>query len=514
MRRIRPHFGQVASCILLAACAFLLIEVAIIPITGPVLTLEQGGVFIALCLLYNLENGCRRRRKRPVLRLSISVLTMFLTIRYLGWRIGDTLPWGFGALDLTLGLILLLAELHGIITSLMGQIINVLPLERTAQGSGLTLSRYPTVDVLIPTLDEDPALVETTLIAATQFEYPASRYRVCILDDGGTEAKLARPGAAGRAARERAAALRRIAKTYGATYLSRPANFHAKAGNINHALSLTEGELVLILDCDHVPAADFLTRTVRFFEHDPKLFVVQTPHNFVTPDPIERNLSTFEIMPTENELFYEVMQPGLDFWGASFFCGSAALLRRSVLEELGGMSYESITEDAETTLKAMRAGYRTAFYNRPMVSGLQPETFAGFILQRMRWAQGMVQIFLLDNVWRKPGLSFMQRVLFTNFAFYWLFPIARLILLIMPPLFLVFGFNIAATTPRQLLLYGLPYYAAAVLNSQYFYGRVRWPFISQIYETAQAVFLAAGMVFVLFRPRTPTFRVTPKGGRL
>jgi cellulose synthase (UDP-forming) len=511
MRTVKRHVANVFAAVLVGLLVLVFTGAATLPMTGILPRVEQSFVFGLMLLLYNYDGGYRKHRKRPMLRVAISVLTIFLTLRYLDWRLTETLPFGFGVFNIILGIILIFAEMHGIISAITGQIINVMPLDRTSPALPAHESDYPGVDILIPTYNEDPALVETTVIAATQLRYPTSRYRVYILDDGGTGAKCAKPGNAGAAARARAAELRRVAATYGATYLTRPDNLRAKAGNINHALQHIDSELILILDCDHVPTDDILERTVAFFLKNPKLFLLQTPHNFVTPDPIERNLNTFVFMPAENELFYNVMQPGLDFWGAAFFCGSAAIIRRSVLDEIGGISGKSITEDAETTIKAMRRGYQTAFYNRSMVSGLQPETFSGFILQRMRWAQGMIQIFVLDNVWFKPGLTIMQRLLFTNFAFYWLFPVSRAILLAMPPLFLFFGCNVAVTTPQELLLYAVPYYLAAILNAQYFYGRVRWPFISQIYETAQTVFLCAGIFSVLRNPRAPTFKVTPKG---
>lgn len=181
----------------------------------------------------------------------------------------------------------------------------------------------------LTTCNEDPASVRPTVIAATQLDYPREKLHVWILDDGGTAQKLGDkdPAKAG-AARERAGQLKAIAERFGAGYLTRERNEHAKAGNINSALAHTNGGLLLVLDCDHIPAADFLQRTMGFFIADPKHFVLQTPHNFVSPDPIERNLGTHTHSPAENELFYDVMQPGLDFWGTSFFCGSAAVLRR------------------------------------------------------------------------------------------------------------------------------------------------------------------------------------------
>lgn len=484
---------------------------ASLPILGDGLRFTQIFFLLGLIGVYYWDGGYKAFRKRPIGRIAISVFTLSLTIRYFMWRATSTLPFGYGGIDVALGILLLAAESHGMISSALGQVINVMPLDRKPLKLPNDPAALPVVDIVVPTYNEDPIVVETTVIAATQLQYPEDRYRVWILDDGGTDAKCAQPGAAGVAARQRGAELRTIAERFGATYLTRAKNEHAKAGNINAALKHISGDLILVLDCDHVPTEDFLKLTVGFFLADPKLFLLQTPHNFITADPIERNLRTFQQMPAENELFYSVMQPGLDFWGAAFFCGSAAIVRRAAIDDIGGISGKTITEDAETTVKALGRGWRTAFYNRPMVSGLQPETFTGFIQQRVRWAQGMLQIFILDNVWLKPGLTFMQRVFFTNFAFYWLFPFARIVLLIMPPSFLLLGANVAITTPAELLTYALPYYLATIINSQYFYGRVRWPFFSQIYETAQAVFLGVGIYSVVRNPTKPTFKVTPKG---
>ncbi|MGC9272110.1 UDP-forming cellulose synthase catalytic subunit, partial [Acidiphilium sp.] len=422
-----------------------------------------------------------------------------------------TVPYRYGEIDVLLGFMLIAAEAHGAIAMAVGQLANIKPTDRRPPRLPDDPSALPRVDIFIPTYNEDPEIVTTTMIAATQMRYPADRFRVFILDDGGTDAKCAQLGEAGTAARARAALLQHQAATYGATYMTRSENSHAKAGNLNAALARTDGELVLVLDCDHVPTEDFLRRTVGFFLEDPKLFLLQTPHNFVTSDPIERNLRTHRIMPAENELFYAVTQPGLDSWGAAFFCGSAAVLRRSALDDIGGISGRTITEDAETTIKALSRGWKTAFYNRPMVSGLQPETFTGFVIQRTRWAQGMIQIFILENVWLKPGLTFMQRLLFTNSAFFWLFPIPRMIMLAMPPAFLLFNMRIVDTTPTEILVYAVPYYIATIINSQYFFGRVRWPLFSQVYETAQSVFLTIGVWSAIRHPTRPTFKVTPKG---
>ncbi len=146
------------------------------------------------------------------------------------------------------------------------------------------------------------------------------------------------------------------------------------------------------------------------------MFLVQTPHFFINPDPIEKNLQTFTQMPSENEMFYRVIQRGLDYWNAAFFCGSAAVLRRKYIMEIGGISGDTITEDAETALTMHARGYNSAYIAKPMISGLQPETLGGFIGQRVRWAQGMLQIFLLKNPLVLPGLTLPQRLCYFSSA--------------------------------------------------------------------------------------------------
>ena len=91
-----------------------------------------------------------------------------------------------------------------------------------------------------------------------------------------------------------------------------------------------------------------------------QLGMIQTPHHFYSPDPFERNLGIFRKVPNESALFYGIIQDGNDLWDATFFCGSCAVLRRTVLEEIGGIAVETVTEDAHTALRMHSNGWSTA----------------------------------------------------------------------------------------------------------------------------------------------------------
>jgi len=453
-------------------------------------------------------------RRSQLTRIMVLMILGFISVRYMYWRITETIDW-YHTPSTIAALTLFLAECYGFLVFALGLFTGIHPIQRSSprlEGDPLKL---PTVDVMVPTYNEDADILELTIQAALDMRYPRERFKVYLCDDGGTEQKRAdKDPEKAAAAWARHNEMKALAARLGCEYLTRARNEHAKAGNINEALKNTGGELVLVLDADHVPTRDFLDRTVGCFIQDPKLFLVQTPHFFVNPDPFEKNLGTFGAMPSENEMFYSGIQRGLDFWNSSFFCGSAALMRRSALLEVGGFSGQTVTEDAETALELHSRGYNSFYLHRTMTAGLAPETFAGFIAQRTRWAQGMVQIFLLKNPLFKPGLSLSQRLCYTSVCLFWFFPFARLVYFFAPVLALVGSLNVFHASPMGILAFVVPQllgtqYAQLVLN-----GPTRWPIVSELYEMLQSYFSVVGILKVLRNPRAPSFIVTPKGETL
>lgn len=446
-------------------------------------------------------------------RVTFLSLGGILVGRYVYWRVTQTVPPIESLYDFVPGVLLLIAELFCILMFFLSALIVSDRYERPRRVQRSD-EDAPTVDVFIPSYNEDPSLVACTIAAALNMDYPKDKFRVFLLDDGATDQKLNAPDpAAAREAHERGAEMKRICKDLGATYLARPRNEHAKAGNLNYGLAHSEGDLVVVFDADHAPAREFLRETVAYFS-EPKLFLVQTPHFFLNPDPVERNLRTFDVMPSENDMFYGMIQKGLDKWDATFFCGSGAVLRRTALNEVGGFSGVSITEDCETALELHSRGWKSAYVDRPMIAGLQPETIASFIGQRSRWCRGMLQILLLKSPLFKPGLNFMQRVAYLSSALFWLFPFPRLVFLLAPMLFILFSMKIYIASPQEFLAYTVTYIFAVITIQAGIYGKLRWPWISELYEYVQSIFLFPAIISVLMNPRAPKFNVTNKGETL
>lgn len=438
-----------------------------------------------------------------------------IVMRYVYWRTTSTLPPINQPADFIPGLLLYGAEMYSVLMLALSLFVVASPLpSRPARAGELDRqdpSTLPSVDVFIPSYNEDPELLANTIAAAKGMDYPADKLNIWLLDDGGTlQKRNSTKLAESHAARARHEELKKLCLDMEVHYLTRDRNEHAKAGNLNNGLAHSTGELVAVFDADHAPSRDFLKETVGYFAEEEKLFLVQTPHFFLNPDPVERNLRTFERMPSENEMFYGVIQRGLDKWNASFFCGSAAVLSRKALETTGGFSGVSITEDCETALELHARGWKSVYVDKPLIAGLQPATFASFIGQRSRWAQGMMQILRFRFPPLKRGLSVPQRLCYMSSTLFWLFPFPRAIFLVAPLFYLFFDLEIFTASGGEFLAYTLSYMIVNLMMQNYLYGAFRWPWISELYEYVQTVHLLPAVVSVILNPRKPTFKVTAK----
>ena len=473
-----------------------------------------GGVMLAV-MIGMLLIGRKLKFREPwvtPLRIISIFLAIFLAARYLVWRVEFTIG-GFGVISLIAGLTLFAAELYSAGFAFLGYFVNLYPRHRISVPLPTDESSLPSVDIVIPTYNEPSDLLEVTILGTLNITYPTEKLRIHLLDDGGTDERCNKPLISEKS-KARRNELQELCRTLGITYHTRAHNDHAKAGNINAALHSLRADLMVILDADHVPTRDFLIKTVGFFIQDNKCFLVQTPHSFINADPIEKNLGTFRDSPPETELFHNVIQTGLDGWNASFFCGSAAIMRRSMLLEVGGIQGDTITEDAETAMILHARGYHSVFLNESLSIGLQPETVMSFIAQRVRWAQGALQLLYFKNPLTLPGLKLTQRIAYLASFSYWFFPFSRIVTILAPSMFLLFGIMVYDATTEQYAIYGVPYFLSSIIFSDFIYGKIRWPLISDVYEMVQTPLAAPALVTTLFRPRKPTFRVTPKGEQM
>ena len=435
-----------------------------------------------------------------LITLILMMLSMFATFRYGWWRVSSIFAFfqdpgtKWGPVDVFFIVLLLGAEAYAFGILYLGFLQTVWPLRRAPVALPDDPDDWPEVDLLIPTYNEPLGVVRYTALASLNIDWPADRLHVYILDDGNREE------------------FREFAIEAGIGYITRGDNLQAKAGNINNALKSLSAPYVAIFDSDHVPTRSFLQMTIGWFLKDPNLGMLQTPHHFYSPDPFERNLGQFRVIPNEGELFYGIVQDGNDFWNAAFFCGSCAVLRREALDEIGGIAAETVTEDAHTCLRLQIHGWNTAYINIPQAAGLATERLSAHVKQRIRWARGMIQILRIENPLFAPNLTWPQRLCYFNAMTHFLYALPRLIFLTAPLIYLIFGFTNIPGYWIAILAYAIPHLTLSSVTNSRIQGYHRHSFWNEIYETVLSPYILLPTLIALFNPKAGKFNVTSKGG--
>ena len=349
-----------------------------------------------------------------------------------------------------------------------------------------------TVDVFVPTYNESVDLVRKTLLAARAMDYP---HETWLLDDG------------------RRDAMRALAAQLGVHYLTRADNEHAKAGNLNDALTQTRGDFVAVFDADHAPRRDFLTKTLGYFDDEAVAFV-QTPQDFYNLDSYQhrRGRGSAHTVWTEQSLFFRVIQRGKDAWNAAFFCGSCAVVRRSSLEAIGGFATGTVTEDLHTSIRLHAKGYRSIYHAEPLAFGLAPESIGPFIGQRIRWGQGAMHVWRKEGLLTHRGLTWAQRLNYLASVLTYFDGWQKGIFYLAPVVVLLTGTMPLIASSPDFLVHFVPYYLLTLWAFEEVgrgYGRTL--FIEQYNMARFAAFAWATLAWVLPR-RWLRFKVTRKGG--
>ena len=483
-------FGPVRAilCALLGAVAVVLFALCVTQHLDPRFQVLFSACTFALALVLRLV-----RIRLTVLLLVL--LSLVVSSRYLWWRLTETVNFDsigghvFSAMLMT-------AEIYTFVLMALSYFQTFWVLDRKPCPLPEDRSPWPHVDVCIPSYNEPLELVRTTVLGVQSMDWPKEKLHVWILDDGDRDDFEA------------------FAKEAGAGYIRREEHKGAKAGNINHALGKIHGEFVVIFDCDHIPVRSFLTQTMGWMLRDEKIALVQTPHHFYSPAPYQRNLRLTDAVPQEDALFHVFIQRGNDTWNATLFCGSCTVIRRKALDEIGGIATETVTEDAHTSLRLYRRGWRSAFLSTPLAAGLSTETLASHIGQRIRWARGMIQIFRLDNPLFGRGLTLGQRLCFFSGMFYFLLGIPRIIFLIAPLPFIFFDTNVIQAPGLAILAFVVPHLVHLNLSNEFAQRGLRFPLMGEIYDTVLSWYIAVPTTVALFAPHVGKFNVTTKGAKV
>lgn len=432
------------------------------------------------------------------------------SVIYILWRLFFTLPLHAGIVSLIAGIALFTAEFISMLEAVIHYIC--MSKDHSPEFPVIEEADYPHVDVLIATHSEDADLLFKTLNGCKHMEYPdRSKVHIYLCDDND------RPEMA------------KLAQDMGVGYFGLSDNKLAKAGNLNHALSKTDSPLVVTFDADMIPRSNFLMETVPYsslpymiFDHgewrkrteeemdpDYKIGFIQTPQSFYNPDLFQFNFYAENNIPNEQDYFFKEVNLGRNSSNSAIYAGSNTVISRRALEEVGGIRTKTITEDFATGIDIQAEGYTCFAIDKVLASGLAPDDFPNLLKQRQRWGRGCVQtIRSLKFLFGK--LPLLSKLSYLSCLLYWWTFLRRIVYILSPILFTVFGVLVVKTDILGIVLIWLPSYLIYNHSLRLLSGKVRDQKWSNIVDTILCPYMIIPIMAETFGIRMSTFSVTNK----
>jgi cellulose synthase/poly-beta-1,6-N-acetylglucosamine synthase-like glycosyltransferase len=246
------------------------------------------------------------------------------------------------------------------------------------------LKKFPFVTIQIPVFNEPLSTLNRTIKACKNQNYPKNRYEIIIADDSTKPWQI-----------------EKLCREEGIGFYHRNHRRGFKAGALNDILSRSRGEVIACLDADDMPEPTFLPHSVEVLMSSDKIAFVQSRN-------AERNDNSNMITGIGRmirDLFFGSIMKSKDMRKLSIFCGSGGVMKRSVLDDMGGWPEQTVTEDIDISTKIFSHGYESKFINPVECRGLLPISFSSLTGQTYRWAHGTTRTLKLRwrSIMRIPG---------------------------------------------------------------------------------------------------------------
>ena len=286
----------------------------------------------------------------------------------------------------------------------------------------------PHVCIQLPIYNER-YVAERVIDAACAMEWPRERLEVQVLDDSDDETVdiVAR-----RVARWRRRGLR-------VEHVRRATRQGFKAGALTCGMELTRAPFIAIFDADFVPPPDFLRRTIASFD-DPRIAFVQARWGH-----LDESYSLFTRLQALAIDFHFLVEQAVRSACGYFtnFTGTAGVWRREAIEDAGGWSADTLTEDLDLSYRAQLLGWKAAYLEDLVVPEELPVSIDAYRRQQSRWATGSFQsaFKLLGPVLRSPHRLAVKFQAFMHLVAYGVGPVMLLQLACYPLLLVAFGWR-------------------------------------------------------------------------
>ncbi len=258
----------------------------------------------------------------------------------------------------------------------------------TTSDLDIELAEYPMVSILIPAHNEE-AVIGRTIDAMARLIYPKGKLEIIVVDDGSKD----------RTPHILAEKCLRYPQLQVLT-LETFNGGKGKATALNNGLEICKGEYIVVYDADNTPERRAVLYLVGAIVRDEKLGAVVG--KFRTRNKKVNLLTRF--INIETLSFQWLLQAGrCHFWGLTTVPGTNYIIRRSLLDELGGWNKDALTEDTELSIRVYDHGYRISWLPHSVTWEQEPESMRVWLKQRTRWAQGNMWI-IWHYFWKVPDL--------------------------------------------------------------------------------------------------------------
>lgn len=366
-------------------------------------------------------------------------MTVSTTILFLAYSFSVTAFTPLNAISFLLAVIFFFVEAAALLLALTHtfeslDVVTRIRWKRRVRQIHPNSAYIPKVSLHVPAYNEPPDVVQRTLQSLARLDYP--NFEVLVIDNNTPDEKVWR-------------SLKRICDEMGPRfrYLHLDNWPGYKSGALNFGLTHTapDAEIIGTIDSDYEIYPNFLKELVPAFAN-PDIAFVQTPQDYREVGHDIYSEATYY----GYEYFFNVSMPSRNERNAIIFAGTMGLIRKSVLQEIGGWDEWCITEDAEASLRILKRGYKSVFVNKSFGRGLMPFNFEGLKKQRFRWCFGGIQILRKHwealmpwGGWVDPGnrLTLAQRYYYLAGGLQWytdLFNLLFAIFLVLGALFVVF----------------------------------------------------------------------------
>ena len=341
----------------------------------------------AILPLFGIGAVIETRRHLP--QWSMLAAQMFATLivastAYLVYAAVQPFNDRLGPLGIVASFVLLLLEAAALALSVyyLFEILDVFS-RRTRIAHRAEPSFQPAVAIQVPCYNEPIEVMRETLTALSRLDY--RNVVVQVVDNNTKDPDVWRP---------LEALCQELGERFQFIHLEPWPGY--KAGALNEATRRLPAEVSIlgIVDADYVVKPDFLKAMVGHFA-DERVAFVQTPQNYRD----WKDSGYLRGLFYSYRYFFDITMPARANRNAIIFAGTMGLIRRAVLERIGGWDEMVITEDAEASLRMLGLGTTGVFEPTVWGEGLMPLSFDGLKKQRFRWALGGIQI--LRRQWRE-----------------------------------------------------------------------------------------------------------------